>query len=451
MGKKQQQKSKEPAAKKVGFSADATSSESSSLKRSSTSSLKPSPSLNTLNRMERDTIVLWKKPLTTIYYAILELLHLLLELLSKIFEHKALVLLVVGSILAAFYAYHTPGDHQKYVQKVEKNLIWWSWWIFLGVLSSIGLGSGLHTFLIYLGPHIAAVTLAAYECGSLDFPEPPYPENIQCPSSGKSSVGVTLWEIVAKVRIESLLWGAGTALGELPPYFMARAARLGGQQPDDEEYREFLALMNADKGGMNEELSWTDRGKQWVEKFISRVGFPGILLFASIPNPLFDLAGITCGHFLVPFWSFFGATLIGKALVKMHVQMLFVIIAFSAHHAEHVIDLIEKIPAIGPHIRKPISDLLEKQRKSLHRTPGDHVEQSSSILATILSAIVSLMIFGFLLSIVNSLAQSYHKRKWEKTRNLQKNLIEEANLSLICEGKEKGESDVVAENLAEIV
>ena len=32
----------------------------------------------------------------------------------------------------------------------------------------------------------------------------------------------------------------------------------------------------------------------------------GILVCASIPNPLFDLAGITCGHFLVPFWTFFG-------------------------------------------------------------------------------------------------------------------------------------------------
>ena len=43
--------------------------------------------------------------------------------------------------------------------------------------------------------------------------------------------------------------------------------------------------------------------------------------FSQIPNPLFDLAGITCGHFLVPFWTFFGATLIGKAIVKMHIQV----------------------------------------------------------------------------------------------------------------------------------
>ena len=42
---------------------------------------------------------------------------------------------------------------------------------------------------------------------------------------------------------------------------------------------------------------------------------------SSIPNPLFDLAGITCGHFLVPFWTFFGATLIGKAVIKMHIQV----------------------------------------------------------------------------------------------------------------------------------
>lgn len=54
---------------------------------------------------------------------------------------------------------------------------------------------------------------------------------------------------------------------------------------------------------------------------MKRLGFFGILLFASIPNPLFDLAGITCGHFLVPFATFFGATFIGKACVKASIQV----------------------------------------------------------------------------------------------------------------------------------
>lgn len=58
-----------------------------------------------------------------------------------------------------------------------------------------------------------------------------------------------------------------------------------------------------------------------MEDVIKKIGFFGILVFASIPNPLFDLAGMTCGHFLIPFWTFFGATVIGKAIVKMHIQV----------------------------------------------------------------------------------------------------------------------------------
>lgn len=48
-------------------------------------------------------------------------------------------------------------------------MFWYIWWVLLGVASSIGLGSGLHTFLLFLGPHIAKVTLTAYECGNLSF------------------------------------------------------------------------------------------------------------------------------------------------------------------------------------------------------------------------------------------------------------------------------------------
>jgi hypothetical protein len=36
-----------------------------------------------------------------------------------------------------------------------------AYWLTLGVLSSIGLGSGLHTFVLFLGPHIVRVANAA--------------------------------------------------------------------------------------------------------------------------------------------------------------------------------------------------------------------------------------------------------------------------------------------------
>ena len=144
--------------------------------------------------------------------------------------YKKSVILALLILALSVAAYHSPGPHQALVVDVEKQVLWCLYWLGLGVLSSVGLGTGLHTFLLYLGPHIAAVTLAAYECGTLNFPSPPYPDSIICPPEEEKSaaqlIPITLWSIMAKVRLEAMMWGAGTALGELPPYFMARAARL---------------------------------------------------------------------------------------------------------------------------------------------------------------------------------------------------------------------------------
>ena len=71
-----------------------------------------------------------------------------------------------------------------------------------------------------------------------------------------------------------------------------------------------------------------DRAKLYLYHKLKQYGFWAILVCASIPNPLFDLAGITCGHFRIPFKTFFGATFIGKAIIKVHIQMLFVVAIF---------------------------------------------------------------------------------------------------------------------------
>ncbi|CAK5076993.1 unnamed protein product [Meloidogyne enterolobii] len=341
---------------------------------------------------------------------------ILLVLCSVLLCIKRLVPAILLPSLIAFL-YMVPGYHTQFVHLFEKKLLWCLYWLGLGVLSSVGLGTGLHTFLLYLGPHIARVTLAAFECNSLDFPEPPYPEDVTCPTSQGSMVSaISLWAIISKVRLESLMWGAGTALGELPPYFMARAARLSGEQPtDDEDYKEFLSIV--EEGDSNKNMSLMNKTKLWMERVVTRVGFPGILLFASIPNPFFDLAGITCGHFLIPFWTFFGATLIGKALVKMHVQMLFVVLTFSEHHVEHLVSQLKNIPHIGAFIHTPLREFLLAQKLRLHRKPGDPIPiQASSLLQQVMSYIVSAMILWFILSLVNSLAQRYHKRLFDSDK-----------------------------------
>ncbi len=103
-----------------------------------------------------------------------------------------------------------------------------------------------------------------------------------------------------------------------------------------------------------------------MHKFVQRAGFWGILACASIPNPLFDLAGLTCGHFLVrgggtplytlhspvrwlqiPFRTFFGATLIGKAVVKVHIQVIFLVLVMSQPVFERILATLKSVPVLG--------------------------------------------------------------------------------------------------------
>ncbi|KAM4547091.1 vacuole membrane protein 1-like isoform 1-T1 [Fundulus diaphanus] len=378
------------------------------------------------------SLVMWRKPLLTLYYFSLELRITLKGWIWRLWHQRQTMFGLVMILILLSIAYRIEGPHQKYVRYTEKKTLWCAYWVGLGILSSVGLGTGLHTFLLYLGPHIASVTLAAYECGSVDFPEPPYPDQIVCPqqeapTSGSDAElvgaggvgademvgpaalqgGISLWTIISKVRLEACMWGAGTAIGELPPYFMARAARLSGAEPDDEDYQRFEEMLDQTDPAQD----FASRAKAAVQKLIKKVGFFGILACASIPNPLFDLAGLTCGHFLVPFWTFFGATLIGKAVIKMHIQKLFVIITFSKHIVEQMVSLIGAVPLLGAALQKPFREYLEAQKAKLHHVTGDGTPAEENWLSWLFEKVVVIMVCFFVCSIVNSMAQSYAKRQ----------------------------------------
>jgi hypothetical protein len=99
--------------------------------------------------------------------------------------------------------------------------------------------------------------------------------------------------------------------------------------------------------------------------------------------------------------------LIGKAVVKMLIQKTFVIIAFSEHHLEQFVDVIKSIPYVGHHINEPFREFLIKQKASLHQTPGHHDVKEPSWLAWCFEKLVLVMVAYFVLSIINSMAQSY--------------------------------------------
>jgi uncharacterized membrane protein YdjX (TVP38/TMEM64 family) len=83
-----------------------------------------------------------------------------------------------------------------------------------------------------------------------------------------------------------------------------------------------------------------EKAKIVIYDNMEKYGFGTILACASIPNPLFDLAGITCGHFRIPFKTFFTATFIGKAIIKVHIQMIFVIAIFRKESLEWIISIV---------------------------------------------------------------------------------------------------------------
>ncbi|KAK4388565.1 Vacuole membrane protein KMS1 [Sesamum angolense] len=231
------------------------------------------------HQQELENLTLTSQPFKTLKLFILAVTRYLSRSVAYLLSHRGwLMLLSTIVAIAGVLLVTVDGPHEKHVEEVLRYVRFGLWWVALGVASSIGLGSGLHTFVLYLGPHIALFTIKAVQCGRVDIKSALY-DTIQlkrvpswlgkdCAEFGpplfpsSHGVRVPLSSILPQVQLEAILWGLGTALGELPPYFISRA----------------------------------------------------------VPNPLFDLAGIMCGQFGIPFWEFFLATMIGKAIIKTHIQ-----------------------------------------------------------------------------------------------------------------------------------
>ena len=93
----------------------------------------------------------------------------------------------------------------------------------------------MHTFVLYLAPHLALFTIKAVQCGRVDLKSAPYDTILlkrmpswldkDCLEFGPPIYEETIpfSKILQKVYLEAVLWGVGTSLGELPPYFLSRA------------------------------------------------------------------------------------------------------------------------------------------------------------------------------------------------------------------------------------
>eukprot|EP00659_Diplonema_papillatum_P007636 gene7636-11701_t len=192
----------------------------------------------------------------------------------------------------------------------------------------------MHSGLLFLFPHIYKVCMAADVCGTLDFGVNVFLKGGPAEGLALLPIGdidelplytecatvvqdpedmVHYWPRVGAVMVSCMIWGAGTAVGEIPPYYLALKA--GGEEALADEMESNFATIE----GM----------KKWTVNVVKRWGFLAVFLLASWPNAFFDLCGLCCGVIQMPFLTFFAATFLGKAVVKVGLQSMFFVLIFT--------------------------------------------------------------------------------------------------------------------------
>ncbi|KAJ4849176.1 meiotic spindle pole body protein Kms1, partial [Turnera subulata] len=376
-------------------------------------------------QLELENLTLTTQPFKTLKFFILAVVQYAKQSVLYILA-KGGWLMVLSIVVAAIgiLIVTIESPLEKHVEEVSNYVRFVLWWVALGVASSIGLGSGLHTFVLYLGPHIALFTIKAMQCGRVDLKTAPY-DTIQL-KRGPSWLDKDCHEFGdpvfaashgLRVQLEAILWGIGTALGELPPYFISRAASISGTKVDAME--ELDASSDEDSGVIATHLNSI---KRWLLTHSQHLNFFTILVLASVPNPLFDLAGIMCGQFGIPFWNFFLATLIGKAIVKTHIQTVFIIsvcnnqlLNWIENELIWVLSLVPGLSAVLPNLIAKLHAMKEK-----YMAPAPSVPQNMKVkkwdfsFAAMWNTVVWLMLLNFFFKIVNATAQRYLKKQQDR-------------------------------------
>ncbi len=97
---------------------------------------------------------------------------------------------------------------------------------------------------------------------------------LPCNEPSSLNKQVSFFTILMNVQLEAFMWGFGTAIGELPPYFMARAAAEAGKKNEEVEEVEELSKL--------EVVSWMDKAKRLIYHHLKKHGFITVLICASV-------------------------------------------------------------------------------------------------------------------------------------------------------------------------
>jgi len=276
---------------------------------------------------QRKSLSILRKPVTTLYYFNLMVWKLIISGIRSTYHRKA-----VRRTATLCLAIYLGLKVTERAEAIEAAFGFISWWVGLGILSSIGLGTGMHSGLLFLWPHVFKVVTSVEKCAHTNFES--YSDvwgskgskgAFDCrlddvkPSAAASGVDgadastFVLWK---KVSLECFLWGLGTAIGEIPPYALCYSARTAGKKNKDFE-QAFTNQTGSNKSSLSRYMG---RWLEWMLQLVEKHGLAAVVLLSAWPNAAFDMCGMACGHFLMPFWTFFIGLVIGKACIKVHMQ-----------------------------------------------------------------------------------------------------------------------------------
>lgn len=187
------------------------------------------------------------------------------------------------------------------IQFITRRFFNYLVWFILGILSSIGFGTGMQTGVLFVFPEIIAE----------------YNRNIEYYNDPINTIYYSFIMCLPMV----LIWGIGTAFGELPPYFMARKINYKDSKSLDKMY--LILGKNSDyiKKNINNTVDKFRNNKNY--------SFITIICLSSWPNAMFDICGISAGLVKLNLEEFLLPTVIGKTFIKTPIQLAFILYSYA--------------------------------------------------------------------------------------------------------------------------
>jgi hypothetical protein len=169
----------------------------------------------------------------------------------------------------------------------------YGYWFILGILSSVGFGTGLQTGVIFVYPKI----LSTYTYN--------YSDNLSINTNIINTYMICFPFVCA--------WSMGTVIGELPPYLIAKTINYKDSKALDRLYHIL--------GDSSDKIKNSIDGTVTKFKKSPKRSFVTITLLSSWPNAMFDICGVAAGLVRLNMYQFLIPTFIGKVCIKTPIQL----------------------------------------------------------------------------------------------------------------------------------